>query len=153
MNSYANIRVYEEVVDQFRQFAKEQGLMQSQAFQLLLDHYASQEAPGENNSIENPILERLDQTISIIRNIEKHQTKPTLALLQMLFEEQPSRPQTKMAQNSSQIGELEDRYNLLLCQLQDLVRKIERITPTLGKPYFRIHLTDSEYRQLCTTFN
>lgn len=154
MKTYANIKAYREIVDQFRDFAKHQGLMHSQALKLLLDQYhenGSQQ--GELSPGNNPIVQRIEQTISIIRNIEKNQTKPTLALLQMLFEEHPIKQPPVNVPDPGELSALKDRYKLLLYQIQELIRKIEPVSPLFLKHYFRIQLTDSEYQELLTTFN
>ncbi|MBL7473317.1 BfmA/BtgA family mobilization protein [Robertkochia sediminum] len=154
MNTYANIRAYKDIIDQFRDFAKQQGLMQSQALKLLLDHYhESEDQQPKVFSNDHPIVQRIEQTISIIRNIEKNQTKPILALLQMLFEEQPQNRPSSKVQASNELSELENHCNLLLHQIQDLVRKIEPVSPPFSKNYFRIQLSNTEYKELLNTFN
>ncbi|THD67632.1 hypothetical protein E7Z59_08210 [Robertkochia marina] len=154
MNTYANIRAYKDIIDQFRDFAKHQGLMQSQALKFLLDHYhESEDQQPEVISNDHPIVQRIEETISIIRNIEKNQTKPILALLQLLFEEQPQNRPPSKHQDSNELSELENHCKLLHHQIQDLVRKIEPVSPPFSKSYFRIQLSDTEYEKLLNTFN
>lgn len=113
------MRIKESVAKEFRKFCKEEGTSQSVTLAAMLyffeRHYArpGDDLPISYKKVEQRILKRLDAVISIIRTIEANHTKPTVELLQSLFEDaaepeqKPERTIEKKFQNRTLEEELE----------------------------------------------
>ena len=80
------------VAVKFRNFCKKISKSQSMTLLLMLEFFERNELSPEDNlkpnlmETENRIKKRINALIAIIKDIEKNQTKPTLAMLQSLFE-------------------------------------------------------------------
>jgi len=60
------------------------------------------ESLGPNmKSLENNLKSRINALIAIIRDIEKNQTKPTVAMLQALFEEAEPKKKPLILENNN----------------------------------------------------
>lgn len=116
---FITLRIKESVAKEFRKFCKEEGTSQSVTLAAMLyffeRHYArpGDDLPISYKKVEQRILKRLDAVISIIRTIEANHTKPTVELLQSLFEDaaepeqKPERTIEKKFQNRTLEEELE----------------------------------------------
>jgi hypothetical protein len=105
---------------------------------------------------------RIDAVIAIIKDIEKHQTKPTTAMLQALFagldpiNEKPiSKTQEKLQPKSvktlpentiSQIkyDRLKEERDEYQQALSDLLSKVTPIKPAFGNAYFKLEISPGE---------
>lgn len=81
------------VAIKFRKFCRNMGKSQSMTLLLMLDFFeANGISPNESmgpkmQTLEAVIKKRINAVIAIMKDIEKNQTKPTVAMLQALFEE------------------------------------------------------------------
>ncbi len=85
------------VADRFRKFCKKMSKSQSMTLLMMLDFFeengiSPQESMGPNmetleKRISLLIKKRMNGMIAIMKDIEKNQTKPTVAMLQSLFEQ------------------------------------------------------------------
>lgn len=77
----------------FRAFSKKIGASNSMTLLLMLDFFKNNGvSPNESigpqiQTLENLIKKRINGVIAIVKDIEKNQTKPTVAMLQALFEQ------------------------------------------------------------------
>ena len=68
------------------------------------------ESLGPNmKSLENNLKSRINALIAIIRDIEKNQTKPTVAMLQALFEEAEPKKKPLILENNNFRADKESR--------------------------------------------
>ena len=92
-NGFTTISIKTPVVKRFREFSKQIAPDHTEALELMLDFFKNNEiSPKENfgltgRRLENSLLKRMNAIIAIIRDIEKNKITPTLALIQVLFEE------------------------------------------------------------------
>src|SRR5690606_15388767 len=90
---YAGLRIKKSVARKFRKYCKILSRSQSMTLLLLLRCFddsglCPEESIGPNaHTLESLIKRRIHGVISIIKDMEKHQTKPTVAMLQNLFEQ------------------------------------------------------------------
>lgn len=80
------------VANKFRSFRKKMGASNSMTLLLMLDFFESNQlSPKESigphlRTLESLIKKRNNAIIAILKVMEKNQTKPTVAMLQALFE-------------------------------------------------------------------
>jgi hypothetical protein len=90
---FESISIKSSVVKKFRRFCKTMSQSQSMTLQLMLDFFENNGiSPKESigpqmQTLESLIKKRINGVIAIVKDIEKHQTKPTVAMLQALFEQ------------------------------------------------------------------
>ena len=117
---------------------------------------------------DKKISARINAVIAILKDIEKTQTKPTLAMIQMLFQEQPAAkkeilqarpvnetplPKNERTKNTEQ--ELQTKQQLREVT-KDVSRIFENVTVTrssFGRPYLRLNLSPEEFEKLKIKFH
>jgi len=79
------------VAVKFRNFCKKTSKSQSMTLLLMMEFFERNEMSPEDDfkpgliGFENRIKKRINALIAIIKDIEKNQTKPTMAMIQSLF--------------------------------------------------------------------
>ncbi|MDN3493502.1 BfmA/BtgA family mobilization protein [Winogradskyella bathintestinalis] len=92
MDTFSSIRIKTEVVKDFRKFSKTVASTHSEALEVMMTFFIEnrisphQDCGPSFQKLEKNILKRINALIAIIKDIEKNQTKPTMAMLQALFE-------------------------------------------------------------------
>jgi hypothetical protein len=99
MESFTSITIKGETAKRFQKFSQLYFKSHSEAISAMLDFFLYNEiSPNERlgptgRTIQQSLEKRINSLIAIIREIEKTQTKPTLAMIQCLFEVET--PETK----------------------------------------------------------
>ena len=81
------------VAQKFRQFCKKMSLSQSMTLLLMIEFFedngiSPHESVGPKmQTLESLIKQRINGVIAIMKDIEKNQTKPTVAMIQSLFQQ------------------------------------------------------------------
>lgn len=81
------------VAQKFRQFCKKMSLSQSMTLLLMIEFFedngiSPHESVGPKmQTLESLIKKRINGVIAIMKDIEKNQTKPTVAMIQSLFQQ------------------------------------------------------------------
>ncbi|GGD67370.1 hypothetical protein GCM10011412_01160 [Maribacter cobaltidurans] len=98
MDSFITIRFKRKTAKRFQEFSKTHFKTHTEAMENILDFFFYNEiSPKEKlgptgRTIEAKLLKRINAVIAIMRDVEKTQTKPTVAMIQSLFEtEQPNK--------------------------------------------------------------
>lgn len=92
MDTFIGIRFKKETAKRFQEFSRTHFKTHTEAMTTMLDFFFYNEiSPKENlgptgRTIEAKLLKRINAVIAIMRDVEKTQTKPTVAMLQSLFE-------------------------------------------------------------------
>ncbi|MBC6999654.1 BfmA/BtgA family mobilization protein [Cytophaga sp. FL35] len=92
MDSFIGIRFKKETAKRFQAFSRTHFKTHTEAMEGILDFFHYNEiSPKENlgrtgRTMEAKLLKRINAVIAIMRDVEKTQTKPTVAMLQSLFE-------------------------------------------------------------------
>jgi hypothetical protein len=98
MDSFIGIRFKKETAKRFQTFSRTYFKSHTEAISTMLDFFFYNEiSPKEKlgptgRTIEAKLLKRINAVIAIMRDVEKTQTKPTVAMMQSLFEtEEPNK--------------------------------------------------------------
>lgn len=96
---FCTVKIKSSIAKKFRIYARHLGCSQSMCLLLMLEFFdMNQLSPKEKmgphmQTLERLVKKRISALIAIVRDIEKHQTKPTALMLQTLFEnDQSGRP-------------------------------------------------------------
>jgi hypothetical protein len=100
MDSFITIRFKRKTAKRFQEFSKMHFKTHTEAMSTILDFFFYNEiSPREKlgptgRTIEAKLLKRINAVIAIMRDMEKTQTKPTVAMIESLFktEEPPKKP-------------------------------------------------------------
>jgi len=137
----------------------------------LLNEISPKETLGPSmRSLENSVKGRINALISIIRDIEKNQTKPTTAMLKLLFEQAPNnskQPELTAVEpleipfsedafaTSFEAIELRKKKNELKLELQQcrkeflaFLNAIEIVKSSFGKPKLLVKITPETLENL-----
>ncbi|MCX2838271.1 BfmA/BtgA family mobilization protein [Salinimicrobium sp. MT39] len=97
MDSFIGIRFKKETAKRFQEFSKTHFKSHTEALDTMLDFFFYNEiSPKEKlgptgRTIEASIKKRINAVIAIMRDMEKSQTKPTVAMLECLFQTEESK--------------------------------------------------------------
>ena len=98
MDSFIGIRFKKETAKRFQEFSRTHFKSHTEALETMLDFFFHNEiSPKEKlgptgRTIEASIKKRINAVIAIMRDMEKSQTKPTVAMLESLFQtEEPKK--------------------------------------------------------------
>ncbi|WP_206363252.1 BfmA/BtgA family mobilization protein [Sinomicrobium pectinilyticum] len=175
---FESLSIKASVVKKFRKFCKAISKSQSMTLLLMIEFFehngiSPEESIGPNmQTLESLIKQCIHGVISIIKDMEKHQTKPTVAMLQALFENLPTTNskeeknrcrERKYAEKSFkdsnfEMEEIEEKmtYYRNKCarlegELSDNKQRFEKILGKLkpirsgfGKPYFKLEIRSEE---------
>ena len=89
---FESLSIKSSVVKRFRKYSKSILKSNSMTLLLMMEFFERNELSPEDDlkpglmETENRIKKRINALIAIIKNIEKNQTKPTMAILQALFQ-------------------------------------------------------------------
>jgi hypothetical protein len=89
---FEKLGIKASVAVRFRKFSKKMSKSQSMTLLLMLDFFEDNGiSPNESmgphmQTLESVIKKRINSVIAIMKDIEKNQTKPTVAMIQSLFE-------------------------------------------------------------------
>ncbi|WP_111308664.1 BfmA/BtgA family mobilization protein [Confluentibacter sediminis] len=86
---FSAISIKKEIASRFRRFSKEISKSNTEALESMLNFFEMNDlSPEDNLGVKSERTnKRINAVIAILKNIEKHQTKPTTVMLQSLFEE------------------------------------------------------------------
>ncbi|GAA3515532.1 hypothetical protein GCM10022393_31830 [Aquimarina addita] len=90
---FTTISFKHSVAKKFRSFSKKMQASNSMTLLMMLDFFeANNLSPNESigptiHTLENLIKKRVSAVIAILRDMEKSQTRPTVAMMQSLFQE------------------------------------------------------------------
>jgi len=98
MDSFITIRFKRKTAKRFQEFSKKHFKTHTETMEAILDFFFYNEiSPTEKlgptgRTIEAKLLKRINAVIAIMRDVEKTQTKPTVAMMESLFQmEEPKK--------------------------------------------------------------
>ena len=97
-NTFSAISVKKIVASRFREFSKGVSSSHTETLTTMMNFFEYNNlSPGQPleftiGKLEGNIKKRINALIAIIKDIEKHQTQPTTAMLQLLFEQTETKP-------------------------------------------------------------
>ncbi len=180
MDNFYTIRFKRATARRFKSFSKKVSKSYSVSMELIIDFFEWHGfSPSERfeKSLGRELVnnrKRTEAAIAIIRVIEKQQTKPTMAMLQLLFEHSPQKtkkpklvevrdkdtPKTdEFFKSAFETIELERRHTELLRQygetqndLNDLIQKVQVIKGGFGKTRLQLDMNLKEFEALKATY-
>jgi len=104
---FLGINFKRSVTLRFKAFSKKLGVSHTVALALMLDFFETNKlSPKESigpsvHTLENLIKKRVGCVIAILRDMEKKQTRPTVAMMQALFEEAEPKSEPPLTEKRS----------------------------------------------------
>ena len=164
---FESLSIKTSIAKKFRRYSKTISHSQSMSLLLMLEFFegnglSPKESIGPHiQTLENLIKKRINGMIAIMKDIEKTQTKPTTAMLQLLFEEKlteekPVRIEKKFSETVQEEKEIEItvpkiRYKGLHFKLTSLkedfeyvLENVKEVKSNFGKRYLKLELTKGE---------
>ncbi len=177
LKTFSNIRFKKKTVQRFQEFSRQFFKTHTEALDTMLDFFlyneiSPKETLGPNaRTLEANIKKRVNALVAIIKDIEKNQTQPTTAMLQLLFEQDTTKekkprlvavdPKDKPFKEDSfatslEAIELKKQKNILQGELNDtkkqlediLFSKVQIIKPSFGKPKLQLDMSIEAFETL-----
>ena len=101
---FTTVSFKDSIAKKFRAFSKKMGASNSMTMLMMLDFFETNNlSPKESigptvNTLESLIKKRVSAVIAILRDMEKNQTRPTVAMMQSLFEEAEPKNKTLLVE-------------------------------------------------------
>ncbi len=163
---FSAINVKKKVALRFRKFSKEISKSNTETLEAMLNffHWNSLH-PNDDLGVKNDgTKKRINALIAIVKNIEKHQTKPTAAMLQTLFEETTNLEKEEESfdfETPNLITENEEldyyrkeyfivkeNYIALQQNMQHILNKIQYVKSNFGSGYFKVEMDQTTLEAL-----
>jgi len=168
MDTFSTIRFKIKIANRFRKFSKGIARNHTMAMEAMLDFFEDNsispfESLGANMiTLESRIKKRINALITIIKDIEKHQTKPTNAMMQLLFQQNPEdkeqeaeifefKPQELITENEEldyyrkKYYDNQTNYNALKYDVETILKNTKYIKSNFGTGHFRLDVTKEEF--------
>ena len=167
---YSAISIKADVAVSFRRYSKQFSRSNSEVLRRMIVFLQWNGLNPFDNTIEKIVsaIEKnrklIEYQISIIKNIEKTQTKPTYEMVKILFEayckSKEATGKKKLFLPKPKMLEVEEKVPLIVHErtqqefkdykrdCRKLLEKIELVEPTFGKPYLKVGLYQGEYEKL-----
>ncbi|MCR9228376.1 MAG: hypothetical protein NXH90_13240 [Flavobacteriaceae bacterium] len=168
---FAGMRIKMSVAKKFRRFSKSFGKSQSLTLLAMIDFFeVNGVSPKDRlgatiSSLKHQMKQRFNAVIAIIRDIEKNQTKPTNAMLELLFQEssEDTEPleeffefgqQELITENEeldyyrSRYEEMQQEYHAKKNDLERVIDKTIYVKGSFGGGYLKLDLSKEEFENL-----
>lgn len=163
---YTSLKIKTTTADTFRKYAKKLGESYSDTLSLMLDFFnVNGLSPQENigskmTTLERSLSQRINALIAIMQNIEQTQTKPTQAMIKLLFEQSSytkkeillEKKAVQQEKKNSSSENLSSRSELLQRKLKEtqqsfmnVLERVELVNPRFEKKYLRLNMSQAEY--------
>lgn len=182
---FSGINFKRKIADRFRRFSKGIYMSNTEALEAMLNFFEihqlspSDSIDGSLSSLEIRIKRRVNAAIAIIKDIEKSQTLPTMAMLQSLFEQQwetenddddfdedfefiekkfediegKEELQEETSIPKIRYQRLEEKMELLKSDFNYVLNQVKEVKPSFGKDYLKLELTSEEIEKYKRTIN
>jgi len=169
-DTFSTIRFKIKIANRFRKFSMKIAKTHSEALKSILDFFevngiSPNEKIGANmNTLENRLKKRINALIAIVKDIEKNEIKPTNAMIQALFQENP------MDNVSDEVYKFEapeliteneelnyyrdgyyknqENYNKLQQEIVLIIEKARYVKSNFSTGYLRLDISKEELEQL-----
>lgn len=168
---YITLKIKPKTAKDFRLFCRKMGKQQSETLQLMLDFFKNNkisptEELGPNFiTLEKRIKVRINAVVAILRDIEKTQTKPSHAMLQLLFSENSVKKKELLLEKTQQESvkdhiqqaittyqstesELRKKLYEKTHDLKFIINNVSIVKNSFGKIHLRLNLSRDEYEHL-----
>jgi len=172
---FESISIKTSVAKKFRKYSRGISKSQSMALLLMIEFFEDNsispyESLGVNmTTLESKIKSRINALIAIIKDIEKHQIKPTNAMIQLLFKEAAEEEEEQILLEevlSDTTSEAEFTENTELeyyrngyftgksslrevkDEFKKVLDKVDFIKNSFGSNYYRLNVTQQEFEEI-----
>ncbi|QCX40282.1 hypothetical protein FF125_18185 [Aureibaculum algae] len=169
MDNFYTIRFKRATAKRFKSFSKKVSNSYSVTMDLIIDFFEWHGfSPPERfeKSLGQELIKnrkRTEAVIAIIKDIEKNQTKPTNAMLELLFQESPddNEPQEELFEQQELITENEEldyyrnqyqavqrQHQIAKDDLRKIIAKTTYVKGSFGGGYLKLNLSKEEFENL-----
>ena len=173
---FSAISIKSNIAERFRKFSKKVGRSHSETIQTMINFFewneiSPNDSMGPNMiSLENRLKKRINALVAIIKNIEKNQTKPTNAMLELLFQENKNETQFTddklMFEQHDLISENEEleyyrnqyedirvQYHKVKNHLENILDKVSYVKGNFGSGYLKLQMSQQDFENLKKSLN
>lgn len=155
---FSAINVKKKVALRFRKFSKEISKSNTESLEAMLNFFDWNDlSPNDNLGVKNERTnKRINAVIAILKNIEKHQTKPTAGMIQTLFEETTKLEKEEesyafetprvITENEEldyyrkEYFSVKEKHQTLRQELESILHRIQYVRGNFGNGYFKIEM-------------
>ncbi|WP_040280330.1 BfmA/BtgA family mobilization protein [Psychroserpens damuponensis] len=168
---FESLSIKTSVAQKFRKFCKKCAKSQSMNLLDMIDFFEANEVSpndrlGETiTSLRFQMKKRFNAIVAIIKDIEKHQTKPTIAMLQALLEgniEEENKEEetydfgtpTLITENEElnyyreSYAKYKDYYHSINQELETIIDRTKYVKGNFGGGYLKLEMTKEEFENL-----
>lgn len=167
---FSAISIKKEVAVHFREFSRQVSDSHTRTLEAVMDFFEWNDlSPNDDLGINNNRTnKRINAVIAILKNIEKHQTLPTKAMLDTLFQEisqvegveekeetdfdfgtpEPFSRDTEMEHYQNRYEEMQQQLGNYKNRMQDLLEQMTYVKGTFGKGHYKLEMEKSEFEKL-----
>ncbi|UNY98323.1 hypothetical protein MQE36_14705 [Zhouia spongiae] len=174
MKDHIHLVIEKKIAQRFITYSKKFKITPSKALALLLEKEQLLQVQEKQNTkvtvadLEQLIKKRINALIAIIRDIEKHQTKPVLAMMLELFKgstftgspqftENIQRLSVKGQDQSKASDSISLKEDIKACEqgrvIKALLDKIVVHRTSFGRPQLRVMMSPEEFSKIKTKLN
>ncbi len=169
--NFSAISIKGPIADRFRKFSKKVGRSHTETLESMLNFFEWNEISPNDSlgpnmiSLENRLKKRINALVAIIKNIEKNQTKPTNAMLQLLFQEDKGKEDSSQGDpifeeqplitENEELQFYRNEYDIIKQQLHMVISDLQRLCDSVtfvkgnfGGGYLKINLTQEEFKNI-----
>ncbi len=175
MNSFSTVKFKVNIANRFRSFSNSIASSHSEAMEIILDFFEEHDvSPIEQlssnyHTLEKLIKKRINGLVAIIKDIEKNQTKPMHAMMQLLFEggakeKKPLLVEKKVLEEKNkrevdpkdsllefyktQYEKDQERVSTLKREYFELIEQLVFTKSNFGKNHYRLEMIQQEFENL-----
>ncbi|AXP82139.1 hypothetical protein CJ739_3077 [Mariniflexile rhizosphaerae] len=171
MDDFNTIRLKRKTIDKFKKYSKKTSPSYSETLDFMIAFFEDNHlSPYDTlrtgtTSLSNILDKRMDAIVSILKNVEETQLKPTKKMLESLFEEvedmQPLKtekkdfPEPKLITEKEELTYYRDAYfkkqtelHELKHRFKDMVEKFKPVKHTFSTNSYVMKITEQEYMAL-----
>lgn len=169
--SFSAISIKEKVAQRFRKFSKRVARSHTDTLETMMNFFEWNElSPNESlgpnmKTLESSLKKRINALVAIVRDIEKSQTRPTNAMLQLLFQEDQNQndsheevfqfEQQELATENEELDyyrnqyeSIQRKYKSLQDDLKKIIDRTRHVKGSFGNGYLRLELTIEEFENI-----
>ena len=171
MDDFNTIRLKKKTIDKFKKYSKKSSPSYSETLDFMIAFFEDNNLSPYDTlkpthaSLTNILNKRMDAIVSVLRNVEETQLKPTKKLLESLFEEMETIQNPSVAENEfgepNIITENEElayyrdansKNNAKLTQIRyrlgDVLKNMKLVKNTFGANHYSLKLTVEQYNTM-----
>ncbi len=171
MKTFSHINFKKKTAERFRKFSKIIAKTHTEALEAMLNFFETHsispyESLGANmTTLESKIKQRINAVIAIMKNIENSQTKPTNAMLELLFQQDNENeqeeddffdfePQELISENEelvyyrNQYDTIKTNFYKLKNEFETVLQNTKYVRNNFGTDHYKLNLTTKEFESL-----